>query len=67
MAALDMAGVDSKSARRLLFWGATILPAGIAAAAVFDPKPGSVLTLLGLAILITGAHLFGRAGPDSGV
>jgi hypothetical protein len=61
-----MAGVDSNFARQLLFWGATILPAGIAAAAVFAPNLGSVLTVLALATLIAGLHLFGRAGPDSG-
>jgi hypothetical protein len=61
-----MTGVDSTFARRLLFWGATILPFGIASAAVFAPTVGSVLTLFALAILIAGLHLFGRAGPDPG-
>jgi hypothetical protein len=61
-----MTAADSNSARRLMLWGATIVPAGIAAAAIFAPHLGSVLTLLALAILIAGLHLFGRAGPDSG-
>jgi hypothetical protein len=61
-----MTAADSNSARRLLLWGASILPVGIAAAAIFAPNLGSVLTVLALAILVAGLHLFGRAGPDPG-
>lgn len=62
-----MTVVDSNFARRLLTWGATILPVGVATAAVFSPGLGSVLTLASLVTLIAGLHLFGRAGPDPGV
>jgi hypothetical protein len=61
-----MTDSGSTFARGLLFWGATILPAGIAMAAIFAPTVGSVLTIAALTILIAGVHLFGRAGPDPG-
>jgi hypothetical protein len=66
MGRLAMAHAQTSFARRLIFWGATLVPAGIATAAVFSPAIGSVLTLAALAALVTGAHLFGRAGPDLG-
>jgi len=62
-----MAGADPIFARRLVFWGATVLPLGIATAAVFSPGMGCVLTLCALVILVAGVHLLGRAGPDPGV
>jgi hypothetical protein len=66
MVRLAMTGANFAFARRLLLGGATLLPAGIAVAAVFAPDLGSVMTLTALAILIAGLHLFGRAGPDPG-
>jgi hypothetical protein len=66
MGSLAMAHAQTILPRRLIFWGASLLPAGIAIAAVFSPPVGSILTLTALAALIAGAHLFGRAGPDLG-
>ena len=57
---------DATVARKFLLIGATSLPLGIAFSAVGQALPGSVITVLGLAILIAGLHTFGRAGPDPG-
>jgi hypothetical protein len=66
MARSTMTDSGSSFAQRMLFWGATILPAGIAVAAIFSAPLGSVLTVAALTTLIAGVHLFGRAGPDPG-
>ena len=57
---------DATVARKFLVAGATVLPVGIALSAVGQASPGSVITLIGLALLIAGLHTFGRAGPDPG-
>lgn len=57
---------DASVARKFLLVGATVLPVGIALAAVGQGRAGSVVTIIGLAVLIAGLHTFGRAGPDPG-
>jgi hypothetical protein len=57
---------DAAVSRKFLAGGATVLPIGIALAAVGQTLMGSISTLLGLALLIAGLHTFGRAGPDPG-
>ncbi len=57
---------DATVARRFLVAGATMLPIGIALAAVGQSDVGALVTLGGLAALISGLHTFGRAGPDKG-
>jgi hypothetical protein len=56
---------DAAVASRFLTGGATVLPIGIAFCAMGAPI-GSVVTLVGLALLIAGLHTYGRAGPDRG-
>ena len=55
---------DAAVARKFLLAGATVLPVGIALAAIGQSIPGSMLSVVGLAVLIAGLHTFGRAGPD---
>jgi hypothetical protein len=57
---------DAGVARKFLLVGATVLPIGIALAAIGRSTAGSTLTVIGLAVLIAGLHTFGRAGPDPG-
>jgi uncharacterized membrane protein len=57
---------DAAVARRFLLVGATLLSIGIALSAAGEASLGSVITMLGLAILIAGLHTYGRAGPDPG-
>jgi hypothetical protein len=57
---------DAAVARKFLMAGATVLPVGIALAAIGRSTVGSALTVIGLAVLIAGLHTFGRAGPDPG-
>jgi hypothetical protein len=57
---------DAGVARKFLLTGATVLPIGIALAAIGHSTAGSTLTVIGLAVLIAGLHTFGRAGPDPG-
>lgn len=57
---------DAAVARKFLLVGATVLPAGIALAAIGQSVAGSMVTIIGLAVLIAGLHTFGRAGPDPG-
>jgi hypothetical protein len=57
---------DATVARKFLLAGATVLPGGIALAATGQSTIGSVVTVIGLAVLIAGLHTFGRAGPDPG-
>ena len=57
---------DSDVALRFLLGGATLLPLGIAISATGEAMFGSLVTILGVALLISGLHTFGRAGPDQG-
>jgi hypothetical protein len=57
---------DAGVARRFLLVGATLLPIGIALSAIDEASLGSVVTILGLAVLIAGLLTSGRAGPDPG-
>jgi hypothetical protein len=57
---------DAAVARKFLLVGATVLPGGIALAATGQGVAGSMVTIVGLAVLIAGLHTFGRAGPDPG-
>jgi len=57
---------DAAVARKFLLAGATVLPVGIALAAIGQSTTGSMLSVIGLAVLIAGLHTFGRAGPDPG-
>jgi hypothetical protein len=57
---------DATVARRFLLGGVTLLPIGIALSAIGEASFGSIITLLGLAVLIAGLHTYGRAGPDPG-
>jgi hypothetical protein len=57
---------DAATAKRFLLVGATILPIGLGLSAIGQGQVGSIVTILGLAVLIAGLHTFGRAGPDPG-
>jgi hypothetical protein len=57
---------DANVARRFLLVGATILPLGLAISATGGAMVGSLLAIVGVALLISGLHTFGRAGPDTG-
>jgi hypothetical protein len=57
---------DSAIARRFLLIGGTVLPIGIALGAIGAHVAGSVVAIVGAALLIAGLHTFGRAGPDPG-
>jgi hypothetical protein len=57
---------DAKVSLRFLLIGATLLVLGIALAATADEMFGSLLTIVGVALLLSGLHTFGRAGPDAG-
>jgi hypothetical protein len=57
---------DANVALRFLLVGATLLPVGIALSATGQAMMGSLLTIVGVALLVSGLHTFGRAGPDSG-
>ena len=57
---------DANVALRFLLVGATLLPAGIALSATGEAMLGSLLSIVGVALLVSGLHTFGRAGPDTG-
>jgi hypothetical protein len=57
---------DANVALRFLLAGATLLPVGIAVSAIGGAMLGSLLCILGVALLVSGLHTFGRAGPDTG-
>jgi hypothetical protein len=57
---------DANVALRFLLVGATLLPVGIALSATGEAMLGSLLTIVGVALLVSGLHTFGRAGPDNG-
>jgi hypothetical protein len=57
---------DANVALRFLLGGATLLSLGIAVSAVGEAMFGSLLTIVGVALLLSGLHTFGRAGPDTG-
>jgi hypothetical protein len=57
---------DAKVALRFLMVGATLLPLGIALSATGGAMLGSLTSILGVALLISGLHTYGRAGPDTG-
>lgn len=57
---------DARVALRFLMTGATLLVLGIAISAIGEAMFGSLLTIVGVALLVSGLHTFGRAGPDTG-
>jgi hypothetical protein len=57
---------DANTSLRFLLVGATLLVLGIALSATVEEMLGSFLTIVGVALLISGLHTFGRAGPDTG-
>ena len=57
---------DANVALRFLLGGATLLVLGIALSATGEVMIGSLSTIIGVALLISGLHTFGRAGPDLG-
>ena len=57
---------DANTSLRFLLVGATLLVLGIALSATIEEMFGSLLTIVGVALLLSGLHTFGRAGPDTG-
>ena len=57
---------DANTSLRFLLVGATLLVLGIALSATVEEMFGSLLTIVGVALLLSGLHTFGRAGPDTG-
>jgi hypothetical protein len=57
---------DADTSLRFLLTGATLLPLGIAISAIGEATFGSLASIVGVALLISGLHTFGRAGPDVG-
>jgi hypothetical protein len=57
---------DANVSLRFLLGGATLLVLGIALSATGEGTIGSVSTIVGVALLVSGLHTFGRAGPDAG-
>lgn len=57
---------DANVALRFLLGGATLLVLGIALSATGEAMFGSLITIVGVALLVSGLHTFGRAGPDQG-
>jgi hypothetical protein len=57
---------DANVSLRFLLGGATLLVLGIALSATGEAMFGSLATIVGVALLISGLHTFGRAGPDAG-
>ena len=57
---------DANTPLRFLLVGATLLVLGIALSATVEEMFGSFLTIVGVALLLSGLHTFGRAGPDTG-
>ncbi len=52
--------------RRFIAAGTSTAIAGIGLSATGASGAGSLVTVVGLAILIAGIHTFGRKGPDEG-
>jgi hypothetical protein len=57
---------DANVSLRFLLVGATLLVLGLALSATGEEMLGSLLTVVGFALLVSGLHTFGRAGPDTG-
>ena len=57
---------DASVSLRFLLGGATLLVLGIALSATGEAMFGSLITIVGVALLVSGLHTFGRAGPDTG-
>ena len=57
---------DANVSLRFLLGGATLLPIGIGLSATGETMLGSLMTIVGVALLVSGLHTFGRAGPDPG-
>jgi hypothetical protein len=57
---------DADVSLRFLLFGATILVVGLALSATGAAMLGSLSTIVGVALLISGLHTYGRAGPDAG-
>jgi hypothetical protein len=57
---------DADVSLRFLRGGATLLAVGIAFAATAEAMIGSVSTIVGVALMVSGLHTYGRAGPDAG-
>ncbi|HMI88967.1 MAG TPA: hypothetical protein VK550_33040 [Polyangiaceae bacterium] len=61
-----MMKADANVSLRFLLGGATLLVVGIALSATGEAMFGSLASVVGVALLISGLHTFGRAGPDTG-
>ena len=61
-----MMKADAQISLRFLLGGATILVLGIALSATGEVMVGSLCCIVGVALLVSGLHTFGRAGPDTG-
>ncbi len=61
-----MMKADADVSLRFLLGGATLLVLGIAVSATGEAMIGSLATIVGVALLVSGLHTFGRAGPDAG-
>jgi hypothetical protein len=57
---------DAHVSLRFLLAGATLLALGIAISATGAAMLGSLFSIVGVALLVSGLHTFGRAGPDTG-
>jgi hypothetical protein len=57
---------DANVSLRFLLGGATLLALGIALSATGEAMFGSMITIVGVALLVSGLHTYGRAGPDTG-
>jgi len=57
---------DASVSLRFLLGGATLLVVGIALSATGEAMFGSLSSIVGVALLVSGLHTFGRAGPDAG-
>jgi hypothetical protein len=57
---------DANVSLRFLLGGATLLVVGIALSATGEAMFGSLSSIVGVALLVSGLHTFGRAGPDGG-
>jgi len=58
------AGALERRPRRALTWGGALLLFGLAMVGIGSAESGSIVTLLGLGILVYGIHTFGRLGPE---
>lgn len=55
---------DANVSLRFLRGGATLLALGIAISATGEAMIGSLSTIVGVALMVSGLHTYGRAGPE---